>query len=275
MKYASHSPRRRAFLSGLGVSAVSALTSGCSTLEKLDRGLYDVHQSSTQEDLLTGKREFGFAGRAEQISKGNAAMEKAVSGYTEFNARVDRRAYARLLRIFNRVHAVSHYAHETWGVLLLPDDNFNAFVTGGTYVAVYKGLLDQVRDDAAVAAVLGHEMGHVTANHVFERESTLLALVEGGGGFDFAYGTLQEEEADKIGAVYAALAGYNPRAISRMWAAFAARDDWSWFRTHPAGADRARATRILGDRAYQYYVPGAIHPDHGKLTRCNAFWCNE
>lgn len=266
--------RRRKFLSGAGAGALGALLSGCGALAKLDKGLYGAHQSATEEDLITGKRVIGSASREEQISEGNASMEKAVSDYSAFNEDVDRRAYARLKKIFDRVHAVSHYANEEWEVLLLPDDNFNAFVTGGTYVAVFKGLMDQVPDDAAVAAVLGHEIGHVTANHVFERESSLFNLLDGQTGLDFAYGALQEEEADKIGAVYAALAGYDPRSISKVWAAFAGSNQWSWFRTHPASDDRARATRILGERASEYYIPGAINPDHGQLARCNSLWCN-
>ncbi len=269
---------RRNFLQFMSAGAGCTLLSGCAALEKLDRGLYSGIQSVTQEDLITGERAINFTDRQEQIRKGNSAMEKIVSKYSHLNKQVDRQMYSRLIQIFTKVHTVSHYSNEDWKVLLLPEDDFNAFVTGGTYVAVHKGLMAEVQDDAAVAAVLGHEIGHVVANHVFEKQSLLISLVEGkkvGAGFDFAYGTLQEEEADEIGAIYAALAGYNPGAISAIWGKFAKNgDNWSWFRTHPASIDRAQSTRILGDKAKQYYMPGIINPNHSQLSRCNNVWCN-
>ena len=250
---------------------------GCATLEKIDRELYGVHQSVTKEDVVTGQRSIGFHTRAEQIEAGNATMQRILGKYASLNERVDRRAYTRLQRIFMRVHTVSHFAHEDWDVLLLPEDGFNAFVTGGTSIAVYKGLLDETRDDAAVAAVIGHEIGHVSANHVFEQQQALTALAaRPGTGFDFAYGALNEEEADKIGVLYTALAGYDPYAVSRLWGRFARAygDDWSWFRTHPAGSDRARATRLLAEKAEPYYRPDVVNPAHEQLVRCNVFWCN-
>ena len=269
---------RRNFLQFAILGAGYLLLCGCAALEKIDRGLYSGVQSVTEEDLITGERAIGFSNRQQQIEEGNAVMEKIVGKYDDLNEKVDRQMYSRLTRIFNNVHKVSHYAHENWQALLLPDENFNAFVTGGTYVAVNKGLMNEVQDDAAVAAVIGHEIGHVVANHAFEQQATLISLAAGskvGAGFDFAYNTLQEEEADKIGAVYAALAGYNPRAVAKIWGEFAKRgDNWSYFRTHPADSDRAKANRILGERATQYYVPGMINPNHMALSRCNDFWCN-
>ena len=104
-------------------------------------------------------------------------MRRILQKYDRLNAGVDRRSYNRLLGIFQRVHSVSHFANENWKIVLLPEDGFNAFVTGGTYVAVYQGLMDEVRDDAAVAAVIGHEIGHVAANHVFEKQQLMIALV--------------------------------------------------------------------------------------------------
>ena len=269
---------RRNFLQYIGSGTGCALLSGCAALEKIDRGLYSANQSITHKDLITGERTIGFTDRQQQIKKGNSIMEKEIGKYSQLNEQVDRRAYSRLTRIFDRVHSVSHYSNENWRVFLLPDNTFNAFVTGGTYVAVNKGLMDETHDDAEVAGVLGHEIGHVVANHVFEKQSLMINLIAGdkiGSGFDFAYSTLNEEEADKVGVVYAALAGYNPHAVSDVWSRFAiSGDNWAWFRTHPASSDRANATRILGERATKYYKPGAINPNHRTLSRCNNLWCN-
>ena len=274
---------RREFLQAVGAGAAGCLLSGCSALQKMDRGLYDVHRGVTQEDMITGQRVPGFHTRSEQISRGNAAMERIVRDYRRLNEQVNRREYSRLKEIFQRVHRVSHYAQEDWRILLLPDDDFNAFVTGGTYVAVNEGLMTRVHDDSAVAAVVGHEIGHVTANHLFDRQDSLILLSEAilgnspRPGASYAYSALNETEADKIGVVYSALAGYDPNAVSALWERMAQRhgDDWSWFRTHPASSDRARATRTMARQAREYYVPGRMNPNHRRLARCNRFWCNE
>ena len=274
---------RRDFLRAAGAGAAGCLLSGCSTLKEMDRGLYDAHRGVTQEDSITGQRVIGFHTRSEQISQGDAAMERIVKNYRFLNEKANSREYSRLEEIFRRVHGVSHYAREDWKILLLPDDDFNAFVTGGTYVAVNEGLMTRVRDDSAVAAVIGHEIGHVTANHVFEKQNALISLSEtilGDGprtGSGYAYSALNETEADKIGIVYTALAGYDPSAVSTLWDRMARRygDDWSWFRTHPANSDRARATRTMARQAREYYVPGRLNPNHMRLARCNSFWCNE
>lgn len=279
----NHVHGRREFMRVAGIGTMGILLPGCAALEGLDRGLYDAHRSVTQEDLITGQRIVGFDTRAEQIEEGNTAMEQIVRSYDHMNETVDHRSYTRLLHIFERVHAVSHFAHEKWDVLLLPEDGFNAFVTGGTRIAVFQGLMEKVQDDAAVAAVIGHEIGHVTANHVFEQQQLMIALVERalekepGAGAGFAYSTLNENEADKIGVVYTALAGYDPYSVSDLWGRLARqyKDDWSWFRTHPASSDRARTTRTMADRAKQYYLPGRLNPDHYRLARCNHFWCND
>ena len=256
-----------------------ALLAGCAALQEIDSGLYSGTQAITKKDLITGERAIGFTDRQKQIKQGDAAMQKIVGNYARVNEQVNRVMYERLVRVFNKVHGVSHYSHENWRVFLLPEDGFNAFVTGGTSVAVYQGLMNAVTDDAALAAILGHEIAHVAANHAFEKQSLLIGLAAGdnaGEGFGFAYNALQEEEADKVGAVYSALSGYDPRAVSAVWQRFAKHgDDWSWFRTHPASADRAEATRILGDIAAQYYTPDTVHPDHRKLSRCNNLWCDQ
>ena len=274
---------RRAFLRVAGLGSIGSLCAACNVLKDMDRGMYDAHRALTQEDLITGQRVLGFDSRSEQIAKGNAAMQRVTRQYSRLNEEVDRETYYRLRRIFNRVHAVSHFARESWQVVLLPEDSFNAFVTGGTHIAVHKGLMDEVPDDAAVAAVIGHEMGHVAANHVFERQQLISALVEYAvtktrqPGSGYAYSALNETEADKIGVVYAALSGYSPYAVSDLWGKLSRKygNDWSWFRTHPSSLDRTRTTRQMAETAERYFRPGRKNPNHEKLVRCNELWCNE
>ena len=274
---------RREFLSVAGLGSLGSLCAGCSMLDDMDRGVYDAHRAITQEDLITGQRVIGFHSRSEQIARGNAAMREFTSQYSRLNEQVGLNEYSRLRRVFSRVHAVSHFAHERWQAVLLPEDSFNAFVTGGTYIAVHKGLMDDVADDSAIAAVIGHEIGHVAANHVFERQQLISALVEYAvtkthqPGSSFAYSALNETEADEIGVVYAALAGYSPYAVADLWGDISRKygNDWSWFRTHPSSYDRSRATWKMAEIAERYYRPGRKNPNHKKLVNCNEFWCNE
>ena len=274
---------RREFLRVAGLGSIGSLCTACTALKDIDRGMYDAHKAVTQEDLITGQRVIGFDSRSEQIAKGNAAMRRITRKYSRLDERVDRETYYRLRRIFDRVHAVSHFAHENWKVVLLPEDSFNAFVTGGTHIAVHKGLMDEIPDDAAIAAVIGHEIGHVTANHVFERQQLISGLVEYAvtknrqPGMAYAYSSIDEAEADRIGVMYAALSGYSPYAVSDLWGRISRKhgNDWSWFRTHPSSFDRTRTTRTMAETAERYYRPGRKNPNHKYLVRCNEFWCNE
>ena len=210
-------------------------------------------------------------------------MREITNKYSQLNEQVSLRQYSRLRRVFSRVHAVSHFADEKWQAVLLPEDSFNAFVTGGTYIAVYQGLMDEVSNDAAIAAVIGHEVGHVAANHIFERQQLISALVEYAvtktqqPGSSFAYSALNETEADEIGVIYAALAGYSPYAVTELWGDMSRKygNDWSWFRTHPSSDDRARTTRKLAEISERYYWPERKHPNHKKHVNCNELWCNE
>ena len=82
---------------------------------------------------------------------------------------------------------------------------------GGTYIFVNKGFMDDVKDDDELAAVVGHEIAHVTANHLGEQSSyTMAAMLRGSKGvkkesFQAAFTFKSEEEADEVGTLYATL----------------------------------------------------------------------
>ncbi|WP_132260200.1 M48 family metallopeptidase [Paucimonas lemoignei] len=148
-----------------------------------------------------------------------------------------------------------------WTFGVLNDDGYNAFATPGGYIFVTKGLLDSMRNEAELAGVLAHEIGHVLRKHHLKavRVSGLAGLIEEGlrtkvgdnpqlteatkniiaKGLD----KTDEYEADRLGVVIAARAGYDPfglPAVLQTLQGQSAQDPafTFMFKTHPSPADR-------------------------------------
>lgn len=261
------------------VLAVIGLTLA-SCVGTVDKALFSVAEGVTEKDRITGLRSLSFQDRKAQIKEGDEYAKKVVKKYGgNTNERVSPSQYRRLKRIFERIHKVSHFRNEKWTVVLLPDKQFNAFVTGGTYVFANLGFMEFC-NDAEVAAVIGHEIGHITANHSFEKSSYMLAATLADAknlkktGYAEGFNRNQEAEADKIGVLYTALAGYDPKAASRVWVRLMqqGRDKAYLTRTHPMNEQRARNTAAVAKQVRLYYTPGKINPDFEKLLVKNVLW---
>lgn len=262
-----------------------ALLSGCEALQSVDRGLYSAAEAVSERDLVTGQRTLSMASRGQQISQGNAAVEQIIAEQKKagkkINASLDAAAYQRVVRVFDRIHRVSHLANERWQPVLIDDPSFNAFTTGGTYIVVHSGLMKDLKDDAELAAVIGHEIAHTVANHVFERQThQTAALIAGSeaarqGGYQAAFTHESEIEADKIGILYAALAGFDPYAASRIWQRQYKKEGSAkglFFHDHPVNPERALLTRNVANQVKQYYRDGQQNPDAAALLDNNALW---
>ena len=165
-----------------------------------------------------------------------------------------------------------------WEVNLLGSKQINAFCMPGGKIAFFSGILSTLKlNDDEVAMVMGHEVAHALLEHARERMAksagTNLGLRIGaavlglGGAGDLAaqglsslanlkFGRSDETEADALGLVLAAQAGYDPRAGVSLWQKMAAasggRAPPQWLSTHPAGASRikdieGRLPRVLPD----------------------------
>jgi predicted Zn-dependent protease len=180
------------------------------------------------------------------------------------------------------------FAGYKWEFNLIQDPNVNAFAMPGGKVVVYTGILPVTRDEAGLATVVGHEIAHVFADHGGERLSQQLLAQMGAVGlsaalskqpeqtkslFMSAYGLgsqvgvllpfsrKQESEADHLGLIFMALAGYDPHAAVAFWQRMAAAGQGAskppeFLSTHPADATRIRNLEALLPEAMEYYHPG-------------------
>jgi len=171
-----------------------------------------------------------------------------------------------------------------WEFNLIEDDKtVNAWCMPGGKVAVYTGLLPVAQDESGLAVVMGHEVAHAIAKHGNERMSQgllaqfgaiglSLALARSPGvtsdifmqaygvgaqvGFLLPYSRIHESEADRIGLVLMAKAGYDPRAAIGLWQRMNARGGArppEFLSTHPAPESRIRNIESLMPEAMQYY----------------------
>ncbi len=267
------------------LAAVTVFLSGCQTLKKVDQSLYQVAESVSERDRVTGQRTLSMANRQTQIKQGNAYIEAILAKEKKekrpVNAALNKKQYYRLLKVFDRIHQVSHLKHERWQPILIKRDSFNAFTTGGTYIVVHTQLMDILKDDSELAAVIGHEIAHTVANHVFERQShAQISALAGSNsarrsGYQAAFTHESEREADKIGILYSALAGYDPMAASRIWQRKYAEQGNAralFLHSHPVNAERYQETLAAGKAVKQYYRKGQINPRSAQILDNNVLW---
>jgi metalloendopeptidase OMA1, mitochondrial len=149
--------------------------------------------------------------------------------------------HAQVQRVAKRIEAVAGRDKPAfvWKVTLLRDSEANAYCLPGGKIVVYTGILPLTGSDAALATVLGHEVAHATAEHSAERierehlTKVAAAIIAGGVAFtpqqylrvaallgaagSLPFSRSQESEADHIGLVYMARAGYDPRQAVAFW----------------------------------------------------------
>ena len=267
------------------VALIFTVLSGCQALQKVDQGLYQVAESVSEKDRVTGQRSLSMADGRAQIEQGNAYVDQLIAQEQKnkrpVNAAVSRTQYQRLVRVFDRIHQVSHLKQERWQPLLIKRDSFNAFTTGGTYIVVHSQLMDDLPDDAELAAVLGHEIAHTVANHVYERQThaQISALAgsnaAGRSGYQAAFTHESEREADRIGILYTALAGYDPLAASRIWQRKYAEQGNAralFHHDHPVNAERYQEAKSVGTQVLPYYKKNQINPKAAELLDNNVLW---
>jgi len=230
----------------------------------------------------TGRRQIQLVSPDEETKMGAQSYQEIVG---KAPLSTDGQANALVQRVGTRIAAVTGLT-EQWEFKLIADDKqANAFALPGGKVAVYTGILPITRDESGLAAVLGHEIGHVLARHGGERLSQqmgvqtatqLLAgmassnpatvqLVSAALGAGAQVGVLlpwsrqQESEADHIGLILMAKAGYDPHASLELWKRMAeaakGQRPSQWLSTHPAEETRIEQIQGWMPEALTYYRP--------------------
>lgn len=220
-----------------------------------------------------------------------AELQMGLDAYREVLAQAklstDATATAQVARVGQRIAQAAERADYQWEFRLIEDPQVNAFCLPGGKVAVYTGMLPVARDDAGLAAVIGHEVAHAIARHGGERVSQQLLVQTGLAatqaalarrdpatiqavtsllGAGAAVGLLlpwsrgQESEADHLGLVYMAKAGYHPAAARDLWVRMAEASGGQgrqpeFLSTHPAPETRIRQIEGWIPEALQHYKP--------------------
>lgn len=183
-----------------------------------------------------------------------------------------------------RLLATAGEAPENWEMVVFEGEEANAFALPGGKIGVYEGIFQFMDNDAQLAAVVGHEIGHNQARHASQRISASTvtdfgvqalgaALAIGNVGYaneiaallgaGAQYGVLmpysrdQELEADRLGLMLMARAGYDPREAAQLWRNMSAAGGRSpeFLSTHPAPESRIRQIEALLPEAMALY-PG-------------------
>ena len=188
-----------------------------------------------------------------------------------------------------------------WEFNLVANNQVNAFCMPGGKIVVYEGMLPVTQDETSLAIVLGHEIAHAVAKHSAEQLSkqmrqqdsaqiggnvlsqvgqakgigtttTALANLVGQMGFKFAnlkYSRDNETEADHLGLIFAAMAGYDPRLAIPFWERMSQQGGNSkseLFSDHPSDEKRMAALQKRMPEALKYYNPPVSAPAQKSTT---------
>jgi predicted Zn-dependent protease len=232
---------------------------------------------------VTGRSQLFLIDESEVQKMGLATFQQALADQPVAQ---DPKLNALVQRVGSRIAQATGRTDLEWDFRVIDSNEKNAWCAPGGKVVVYTGILDITQDEAGLATVLGHEVAHAIARHGAERLSqqllanlTVTAAAVGAGiymddpetmeqmsvllGLGAQYGILlpfsreHESEADRMGLIYMAKAGYDPRAAVSLWQRMAAAGDSSemaeFVSTHPANETRIRNIEAWLPEALQYY----------------------
>jgi predicted Zn-dependent protease len=231
---------------------------------------------------ITGRRQMLLITEAEETQLGTEGYAEILETSTLSD---DTQAVERLRAIGRRIADVTGEEDYEWEFNLIENDSVvNAFCLPGGKVAFYTGILELAETDDELATVMAHEIAHATARHGGERMTQILIVQLGGIALSEAlkdnraqtielaqvaygvgaslayvlpYSRKHESEADHIGLIYMAKAGYDPRAAVGFWRKmqehYGGQEPPEWLSTHPNSDTRIENLERLLPGALEYY----------------------
>lgn len=243
-----------------------------------------VALAACQTVPVTGRSQLLLIPEGTELQMGLDSYQQVLS---KAKVSSDPRLNDQVTRVGRRIAAATGRTDYQWEFKVLEDKQVNAFCLPGGKVAVYTGILPVTQDDAGLAAVLGHEVSHAIARHGGERLSQTLvvqtgltatqaalasrdpvtvqavsALLGAGAsvGLLLPWSRGQESEADHLGLIYMAKAGYHPKAARDLWVRMEEGSKGSakppeFLSTHPSPERRIQQIEAWIPEALTYYTP--------------------
>ena len=239
---------------------------------------------------ITGRKQVNLLPESEMVSMGISSYQ----AFLDTTAAVTRGIEQALVKKVGRkiAAAVENFLRENklndrlryfdWEFHLVDNEVPNAWCMPGGKVVFYTGILPYCRDEKGIAVVMGHEIAHAVARHGNERMSQAL-LVQTGGvvlsvaidqkpeetrqwfmaaygitsslGVILPYSRVHETEADRLGMIFMAMAGYNPESAIDFWERMAAAGSQKlpeFLSTHPSDEKRIRDMKAFLPKAMKY-----------------------
>lgn len=240
---------------------------------------------------MTGRRQLNLVSNSDLLSLSKTEYNKVLNSSEIIKTGSQAQMLARVG--VNLQKAVEKYMNENgfasnldgfdWEFNLIDNDStVNAWAMPGGKVAFYTGIMPYCKDEVGIAVVMGHEVSHAIARHGAERMSQGLVLQFGFSSFQMAmgqdpsvteqiflqslgvssqlgilaYSRKHESEADKMGIVFMAMAGYDPREAPIFWERMAKSGGGAppeWMSTHPSNERRIADLNANMAEALQYY----------------------
>lgn len=223
----------------------------------------------------TGRSDFVMMSERQELDLGARYNQEIAKENPRYN---DARLQAYIQRVGERVARASHRNQLNYVFTLVDSPDVNAFALPGGYIYIHRGLLAYLNSEAELAAVLGHEVGHVTARHSVRQQSQstawgllgqAAAIGTGvgalgdltsvmGNAFVRGYGRDMELEADGLGAQYLARGGYDPQAMIEVVRVLKNQEDFA----RDQAAVRGEAQPVGG-----YHGLFDTHPDNDRRLK--------
>ena len=266
-----------AIIVGCGTTSTVPITGRQQTLMVSDGEVLSLSTQQYQEFMKTAKTSTNATNTA-MVKRVGQKLATAVTNYLNANG---------------MSADVQNFA---WEFNLVQDPSVNAWCMPGGKIVVYEGLLPVTQDEASLAIVLGHEIAHAVARHSAEQLSTQMrqqnimqvgtvlagavglgektqSIIQTAAALNFNFGNLKysrdhESEADYMGLIFAAMAGYDPQVAISFWqrmAAASTNQQAEFFSDHPSDETRIKNIQAWMPQALKYYNGGGAATT-GKAT---------